>query len=328
MKVASAIIGPTHGTGHGPVAQVEEALAKLGLQPDRKLSYYPPQAELARLLRAADPDVLFISTDIPAQMEETVTSAFETLPDLEIVLIDSASDHDVLRRAMRLGVRECVSAPFDFDDVRGAMERSMKRRLARGASASANSLYSFLPAKPGVGATTLAIQTALHLQLDAGNRALLCDADLEAGMIRFILRLSNPHSLLDALDHADRLDEHFWPQLVSEIGNLDVIQAGDTAAEHRIDLARLQSIVSFARRQYAVMIADLPGAITRLSVELIQQSKCVFIVSTPEIASLHMARVRIRQLQDLGLGPQLRLLINRVEKKSPVRVEEVVSAVG
>ncbi len=76
------------------------------------------------------------------------------------------------------------------------------------------------------------------------------------------------------------------------------------------------------------MIADLPGAITRLSVELIQQSKCVFIVSTPEIASLHMARVRIRQLQDLGLGPQLRLLINRVEKKSPVRVEEVVSAVG
>ena len=111
-------------------------------------------------------------------------------------------------------------------------------------------------------------------------------------------------------------------------GHLDVIQAGNSGDYHP-DVGRLQTVLAFVRRQYSTILIDLPGGINRLSTELMQQSKVVFLVTTSEVASLHMARRRWRTLRDdLQLGDRVRLLVNRVEKKSRISMDELASAVG
>ena len=309
---------------------VKNLLSSLaGVTMGRGLAYYPEKSELVRFLGTDSPDVLFISTRLPMQMEAAVVQARQVLPDVQLVLVDSAAQPETLGRAMQLGVRECLSTPLRAEDVRGVIERSLSRRgRAPSPSVGTDSLYSFLPARPGVGASILAVQAALSLPTDATHRGLLIDADLEAGMVQFMLQSQNPHSLIEALEVVRELDDYLWTQLISEHGHLDVIQAGNSGDYHP-DLGRLQTVLAFVRRQYSTILIDLPGGINRLSTELMQQSKVVFLVTTSEVASLHMARRRWRTLRDdLQLGDRVRLLVNRVEKKSRISMDELASAVG
>ena len=87
-------------------------------------------------------------------------------------------------------------------------------------------MYSFLPAKPGVGATTLAVNTAVALAKGDDTRVFLGDFDLNCGLIRFMLQLRNSYSVLDASQKAEQIDENLWPQLVTSFGTLDVMHAG------------------------------------------------------------------------------------------------------
>jgi hypothetical protein len=63
----------------------------------------------------------------------------------------------------------------------------------------------FLPAKPGVGASTITVNTA----------AAFLDADLGSGMVRFMLQIEHEWSIRDAAKRAADLDENLWPQLIT-----------------------------------------------------------------------------------------------------------------
>jgi pilus assembly protein CpaE len=293
---------------------------------------------MQRFLRAVAPDVLFVSTALPMQMEAAVDQAIRILPNVQIVLVDSAAQPETLRRARRLGVQECLTIPFSTDDLHGVIERSLTRRANMPAgNAGTNCLYSFLPARGGVGSSFLAAQAALSLPVNAAHRGLLIDADLDGGMIQYLLKcplppwaanVENPQSLIEAMERVEQLDEHLWPRLVTGHGHLDVMQAGDSGGSYRPDPERLQDVLAFARRQYSVILVDLPAVINRLSAELILQSKAVFLVTTQEVASLHRARRRLRALEDLQPKDRVRLLVNRVDNKGGTPMDEVASIVG
>lgn len=325
MSMRTTVIGSQETELH----ELETALRYFGVDISRRYPYYPDEAEIQRLIRAIDPDILFVSTAVPGRMENAVEQALRVSPLTQIILLDAAGDPGTMRRAMQLGVRECLVFPLQEEELRGAVERIMtRRRNVPSRMAGTNCLYSFIPARAGVGASTIATQLALQLPGDADHRNLLVDADLDAGIVQFLTQAHNPHSLVEAIERVDQLDEHLWPQLVSEREHLDILQAGDSNEDYRPDLGRLQAVLEFARRQYSAIIVDLPPAINRLSTELMQQSKSVYLVTTTEVASLHMARKRYLALQELQLKDQVRLLVNRVAKNNAMPMDEVAGAVG
>ena len=335
MTVCASMIG----LSETELRQLEERLSQYSnVILGRRFSYYPEHAELRSFLLSADSDLLFVSTAEPKKMEATVSQASQILPRVQIVLVDSAGQPETLKTAMQLGVRECLNIPVSAADVRGAIERTLTRRaIVSPAPAGTERLYSFLPARGGVGSTTLATQTALKLPVDAAHRGLLIDADLDGGMIQFLLKIpappwvkhaENPHPLIEAMERAEQLEESLWSQLVTGQKHLDVMHAGESVGDYRPELARLQHVLAFSRRQYRAILVDLPAGFNRLSIELMQQSKAVFLVTTSEAASLHMARQRVRTLKDLQLGDRIRLVVNRVERKSGPPMDEVASIVG
>ena len=267
MDICTALIG----LRAQETRQVDEHLSAItGVTIDRQVAHYPVDTELLRLLRAVDPDVLFISAEIPAEMEMVVEQALQTLPTLQIVLVDSVARPDTLKSAMKLGVRECQSLPFASEDIRGVIGRSMARRTAVPVgNGGTNCVYSFLPARPGVGTSVLAAQAALSLPTSASHLALLIDADLDAGMIQFMLKVENPFSgFFESMERAEDLDEQSGPTLVSDRGQLDVLKTGESGGDYHPELARLQHVIAFARRHYSAILVDLPSAINRLTVEL------------------------------------------------------------
>ena len=70
------------------------------------------------------------------------------------------------------------------------------------------------------------------------------------------------------------------------------------------------------RRYYRLVAVDLSGNMERYSIEIMEQSRRIFLVTTAELSSLHLARERLNYLKILDLGDRIELVINRSHKQS------------
>jgi Flp pilus assembly CpaE family ATPase len=156
----------------------------------------------------------------------------------------------------------------------------------------------------------------------------LSDFDLNSGMIRFLLKLQNGFSVLDAVEHSAAMDENLWPQLITPVGNMDVLHAGPINPSLRIEPTQIRNLVQFLRRNYRAMCFDLSGNLERYSIEIMQESKRVLLVCTPEIPSLHLAREKMQYLRSLDLEGRISIVLNRVSKKPLFTKEQVAEIVG
>jgi Flp pilus assembly CpaE family ATPase len=91
---------------------------------------------------------------------------------------------------------------------------------------STNQIFSFLPSKAGVGASTIAVNVSAALARRPNTRVLLSDFDLSSGMLRFMLKLTNEFSVPDAISRVGDMDENLWPQLVTAVSGMDVLHTG------------------------------------------------------------------------------------------------------
>ena len=78
-----------------------------------------------------------------------------------------------------------------------------------------------------------------------------------------------------------------------------------------------------------MICADLASSLDLFSVELMRESRRIFVVTTPEVVPLHLAARRIRSLKELGLGDRVSLLLTRhSDCHQPLTDSELVRLVG
>lgn len=295
----------------------------------RWVERYPNALDLARTLRAHSPQVVFLSLQDFDASFETANQIEACMPGMQIVTFGDGADSQALIALMRLGIREYLSAPFAAPELVATLAR-VKENLSRNPLRPFESEYffSFLPSKPGVGTSTVAMNAAWACSRQPDTRTLLMDLDLNSGMQRFMLKLDNEYSIVDAAENAFKLDETLWPPLVTPIGNLDVIHSGRLNPGYRIETSQVRGMVAFARRNYQSVCVDLSGNMEKYSIEIMQESKRVFLVTTPEIASLHLARERYHYLRQLELGDRIQLILNRSQKRSAISPSQIEDLLG
>ena len=295
----------------------------------RWVDRYPNAIDLGRTLRAHSPQVVFLGLQDMDAAFETASRVEACVPGMQIVTFGNNADPQALMALMRLGIREYVGAPFQIRDITETLKR-VKENLDRNPLRPFESeyIFSFLPSKPGVGTSTIAMNAAWACSRQPETKSLLIDLDLNSGMQRFMLKLDNEYSIVDASENAFRLDETLWPQLVTSISNMDVLHSGRLNPGYRIDGAQIRSIAEFARRNYQSVCVDLSGNMEKYSIEIMQESKRVYLVTTPEIASLHLARERYHYLRQLDLGDRIQLVVNRSQKRAHISVSQIEDLLG
>jgi pilus assembly protein CpaE len=314
----------------GLAAPLEAALAEtcnVGLV--RCLDRYPSEQELPGIIRAHAPQLFFLDV---RQLEEALRLAAAIVaqaPGAQIVALDRESDPRTLVELMRAGIREFVAVPESLGELAGVIERAAAALDRAPVNiAVTDEVITFLPAKPGVGCSTVALNTSVALAGESSARVLLADFDLNCGMIAFMLRLAAEHSLVDAAEHAAHLDEDLWPKLISKAGALEVLPSGPMRPGFRIEPQAMRYLLDFARRNYGVVCADLSGLMERFAVELMQESKRIFLVTTAELPALHLARQKLDYLRGLDLEGRVSLVLNRAQKRALVSSAEIEKIIG
>ena len=110
--------------------------------------------------------------------------------------------------------------------------------------------------------------------------------------------------------------------------NLELLGAGNLGSQTSVNANGMDHLIDVALGRYEIVCADLPGALDSVSEPILRASNRIFLVTTNEIASLHMAAVRAKQLTERGLREKIRLVFNRKVNRNKMREQEVQEAAG
>jgi pilus assembly protein CpaE len=279
----------------------------------RQVAPYPEPDDFLRIIRARRPDFIFLSAEEFPKFQALAAAVDDRMPGLPLISVTREMDPlEVIPKLMHLGVRELLTSPVTHAKL-GEAIASIARQLSKHPApvVCLGDLYAFFPAKPGVGSSTITVSTSCALADELHIRTLLLDCDLMAGVTKFLLKLGNSSSIVNALEHADSLDEDLWSQMVGHWDGLEVLHAGELAPPATLTAAALEVVLGFARAQYDTICADLASSLDPFTVQIMREARRIFMVTTPELVPLYLAADRLRHLKDLGLADKVSLLLNR-----------------
>ncbi len=288
---------------------LESLCASLGqLSITKTLHVYPPAYEVAQILNAADPDVLLLELGVSEEAFQVARQARVSHPEIIIVGFSPTNDPGEVRKAEGAGVNEFLFAPFALEDFEVALSRARDTRGFR----RLGEVLAFVPAKAGSGSSTTALHLAGALARDRRHKVCLMDADLHSGLLALMLNLNPKGSIVDALENAARLSDPLWSLYICQGQGIDVLGTPRAKRAQMFSQLDYRHVLGFARERYDFVVVDLPEIINDATEAIVREAKTVFVVCTPEMPSLFLARRRIFELQTRGVKESsLGVVLNR-----------------
>jgi len=291
----------------------------MAFQVSADLKSYPTRQALEVKLRQIRPDVVLldVASDLNGACELIRWISASNEPAL-VVGLHWKDDPDAILKSLRAGASEFLHAPFEPASQREAISRIQRLRMPESSEPQAvGALVAFTSAKPGAGASTLAAQTAFALRKATGKRVLLADFDLLAGTVAFHLRLTHNQSLVEAMEYVSTGDVRLLSSLTVNCDGVDILPAPLAPWTSEIESDRLHAVLELVRGMYEWVVVDLPVVFEPISLMTLSDADAAFVVATPELPSLHLARKAVTTLQQLGFPTErFQLLINRTDRKS------------
>jgi len=286
---------------------------------------YPTPEHLLPLRDASGGCIVIIDFSDPRRAKSVAAELDRRYPDTAIIaLYPGRPTPQDFMELMQLGIREIVYFPLGEIDLSQAASRAARKLMSRHAPEhETGHIYAFLPAKPGVGATTIAINTAAAIARLTDERTLLLDLDLKHGLITFLLKLDGTNSVLDALAASASLEPGFWDQLVSHRGKLEILGSAQQMLASPGTESSAVNLLDFSRRHYNTVCVDLPGDCSDHEMETLHLAKEIFLVCSPDLGVLHLAKRRTEALRRLGLGVAVSVIMNRADGRGSLPISEV-----
>ena len=215
-------------------------------------------------------------------------------PNTGVVVIGDRNDIVLYRSLKHAGVVEYFFKPLVSDVVtrtcNSVLTGSVESQNTRGGK-----LVFVLGVRGGVGATTIAVNTAWYLAEKRQRWVMLLDLDLQNGDAALQLDVTPSHALHEAFEHPERVDKLFLERAVTHVDHrIDLLASleplgGATPFEESAVLSLLENML----HRYRFVFVDLPTDVAvRLLHALHLPSTCVLISSGTLVSAREVARWR------------------------------------
>ncbi len=295
----------------------------------KSLDQYPEAGSFRRIVRLCAPDVVFVSVE-DSEAAERITHQLDTeFPSLQRVALSASEDPATLRLALQLRMAELVSPPIDdynFSRILKRLHDHLERHTTT--FGDPGRIFAFMPVKGGVGASTIAANTSLAFTEMEGSSVLLADFDIYSGITGFMFKTEHDYSLTDAIKRNKELDDETWQRLIRKAGKLDLLLSGAPMIDEVLTGTQIVPILDFARRTYSMICADISDSFDERSLAVMREADKIFLVTTPDLASLRLARLKAFCMRKLEWEDKTRLIVNRVTRRMELSIEQIEETVG
>ena len=279
--------------------------------------------DVARTLNTITPDVILLELTNPDRDLPHAAGIHEYSPDVPIVGLASRDLQPIVDANPEYGVSSLAIWPFD---VLG-LEQAIERAVHRGGGKIHQNLVTFLPGKAGSGATTVVLHTAAMIAAEVKQKALVMEGDLHSGVLATFLNLKPALSIRHALAASPEMDPRFWAQHVVTSHGVDFLLSDPALKEPIPSWTHYYQLLRFATPRYALILVDLPEVVNSATAETVRTARSVYVVSTPELASLRLAAQRCQELERWHVpSDRIQVILNRWHRSdmSTQEAEEIL----
>jgi pilus assembly protein CpaE len=250
-----------------------------------------------------------------------------------IIMLTSEKEVEQKVRGLRAGADDFLVKPFHQAELLARMKSLLSRFGASEGGPMGKPplgrMIAFYGAKGGVGATTIAINTAIALQMEHDRKVVLVDAALQFGDHRVFLDLGNDRkSVIDAVSAPNVDAELLKSVLVKHDSGVDLLLA--PASPEESDLVpeeRMASVLSTLRMMYDYVIVDVDKRLGDLTLSILDHADELHIVMTADLSCLKNVRLVLEALHRIGFQPaRLKLVLNRSTAFTGVTAQAAESA--
>ncbi|MGF1682434.1 AAA family ATPase [Photobacterium minamisatsumaniensis] len=272
------------------------------------------------------PDLIILDSNIDWEL---ITDQIKNKLDFNppIILITNDSSTSLLRKALKIEIKDVLSIPFDESELdqiiyHCAKEKSSNRTQGR--------TSVFINAKGGMGSTIIATSIAHILALQNQSIALI-DPDAQFGCSAGILSTKAKFILSDALEQVDTIDEYALSGMLTK--HESGLRFITNRSEHLTDnipeftSAAFNDFIEQVKISFTHTVIDLSRGLENSTLPALSSADDVFIVVQQNIPAIKEAAALIKQLKHLfGFNQkQIKVIINRYSKESDLKPADIKS---
>lgn len=263
---------------------------------------------IARTLNTTTPDVILVEMTDADRDLELVATLRRQARDVPLVGLASREVYTLLSRNPNSDVAGMVAWPFNV----GELERAISTAVHHFHGGIHENLVAFLPGKAGSGASTIVLQTARAIAQELKQKVLVMEGDLHSGLLSAMLQVQVKASIREALADAPRAGSMIWQRYITEAGGVDFLLTNTAVKEPIPAWTHYFHILRYVTPKYDLVMVDLPEVVNPATAEAVRRARAVYVVSTPEFASLRLAQQRTRELENWGVDrARIQAVLNR-----------------
>jgi pilus assembly protein CpaE len=284
------------------------------------------------LIRSADVPVVLVLDGRHQQRLTRWAQAFVSdKPTVAVLLLVKALDQAVIPDLIQAGVRDCLPEPL----TAAALDRAVRRLggLVEGVVAQGEGqqgegqIVAVVGAKGGVGATTIAANTATAIARQAGFPPLLIDLHVTGGDLSVFMGVQPRLSVLDALENLHHADEAFLAGLLERSSaGVHLLTSSTRPTTAPVQTAAIQGLLDFAARRYRVTVVDVPRR-DIAAMEALDRATAIVLVTNQDLSAVRNAATTAATLRHRFGSQRLRVVINRYDKRASVSAQDVAMVV-
>lgn len=184
-------------------------------------------------------------------------------------------------------------------------------------------------AKGGVGRTLISVNLAIALNKKNLNISLL-DGDFQFGDVSLAMDLQPTFTIKEIIEELGTVESN------SINGYLTVHQSGVKVlpSPEKPEYAELVTsdvllkVVELLRKQSDYLVVDTGIGIQDQTVDVLEQSDTILIVTNLEMTALKSTQLMLETLDKLGLRDKVTLVVNRYDMESLIKAEDVPEMIG
>ena len=304
-----------------------------------------------RVVRAADPDEAMAA--VAAEGREVLAAIIgpsagdrdalalagalqQGTPDVSVVLVRRQESGELIRQALRMGVKDVLSSASDETAVRTAaaraleIARTLRGRLGGGAPADAGEgrgpgkVVTVFSSKGGCGKTFLSTNLAVSLAQNGAEVALV-DLDLHFGDVAIMLHLFPSHTIYDAAQNPG-LDALTLKSFLThhDSGVWALVAPTEPTVADTINPGTIANILKLLRSAFDYVVIDTPPAFSEPVLSAFDESDWLIMLATLDVPSIKNLRLTLQTMELLHFPKgRIRVVVNRADSKVGLRMHDV-----
>ncbi len=293
--------------------------------------------EALKLWQSEAPGLILLDVSLPKldgyAVAERIRAEEGGKNHVPIIMLTSEKEVEQKVRGLRAGADDYLVKPFHQAELlarmRGLLSRFGPHEGGTRGRPPLGKMIAFYGAKGGVGATTIAINTAIALHTELDRKVALVDAVLQFGDHRVFLDLGNDRKSVTDLMAAPQLDTEILKSvMLKHDSGVDLLLAPTSPEEaDLVTPENLAAILAMLRSLYDYVVIDVDKRLGDLVLSVLDHADEVHIVMTADLSCLKNVRLVLEALRKVGFDPKrLKLVLNRSNAFTGISVGAAESA--